>query len=189
VNDHARFETAPVGPPASARRAGPRVLRLALNLWLLFHLSAIIIAPASVRPSSDLVRSGWDVVRPYLQILYLNHGYHYFAPEPSESTLLAFAAERGDGTVLRGRFPDRRISPRLLYHRYFMLTEHMNQAGPDLQDRWYASYAEHLGHAYGARRVKLTRVTHYLPSIDLVRAGVTLNDPRSYAEEPLGEFR
>src|SRR5207249_6274680 len=134
------------------RRAGPKPLWWAINLWLVFHLSAIIIAPASVSPASDLVLSAWDVVRPYLQILYLNHGYHYFAPEPSASTLLAFVAERDDGAVLRGRIPNRRIAPRLLYHRHFMLTEQMNLATPEIQDQWHASYAQHLGHVYGAKR-------------------------------------
>ena len=67
-------------------------------------------------------------MHPYLQILYLNHGYQFFAPEPGESTLLAFEAERDDGTVVRGRIPDRTTWPRLLYHRHFMLTEHMSDA-------------------------------------------------------------
>ena len=89
---------------------------------------AIIIAPAAVSPSSDLVQAGWDLFQPYLQILYLNHGYHFFAPEPGDSTLLAFQAERADGTVVSGRIPNRGIVPRLLYHRHFMLTEQMKDA-------------------------------------------------------------
>ena len=103
-------------------------MRWAVNLWLVFHILAIIIAPASVDPSSDLVRSAWTLFQPYLQVLYLNHGYHYFAPEPSESTLLSFVAERDDGSVVNGRIPNFGIKPRLLYHRHFMLTEHMNIA-------------------------------------------------------------
>ena len=116
-------------PPESAsppRRTGRKLLRGIVNVWLVVHLSAIIIAPASVSPSSDLTRSIWSLFRPYLQVLYLNHGYHYFAPEPSESTLLAFVAERPDGTVVRGRIPNFDIAPRLLYHRHFMLTEQMS---------------------------------------------------------------
>ena len=37
--------------------------------------------------------------------MYLNHGYHFFAPEPTESTLLSFQAERPDGTVVNGQHP------------------------------------------------------------------------------------
>jgi hypothetical protein len=160
-----------------------------VNLWLVLHISAIIIAPASVPPSSELVRAVWTLFQPYLQALYLNHGYHYFAPEPGESTLLAFEAERSDGSVVRGRIPNFAIKPRLLYHRHFMLTEHMAIAPPELQEQWYASYAQHLGHKYGARRVGLTRQTHRLPLMEMVRQGTRLDDPRSYVEQPLGVFR
>jgi hypothetical protein len=170
-------------------RIGRRLLRWALNLWLVFHVTAIIVAPASVSPSSDLVRAAWNGFRPYLQVLYLNHGYHYFAPEPSQSTLLAFVAERDGEAPIHGRIPNRSIVPRLLYHRHFMLTERMVVAPTHLQQRWYESYAQHLGHVYGANRVSLTRQTHYLPTMEMVRNGVRLDDPASYAEQPLGVFR
>jgi hypothetical protein len=163
-------------------------LRWAVSSWLVFHLAAITIGAASVSPSSDLVQSTWRVVRPYLQVLYLNHGYHFFAPEPSESTLIAFVAERNDGTVVRGRIPDRSIEPRLLYHRYFMLTEQLSDE-PDLREQWCNSYAQHLGHKFGASRVSLTKQIHYLPTMEMVREGVRLDDPDSYEEQPLGVFR
>ena len=113
----------------------PQFLRRMVNLWLVFHIAAIIIAPSVVAPSSDLVRETWGWFQPYIEALYLDHGYHFFAPEPAESTLLAYVAERPDGSVVRGRIPDRGTQPRLLYHRYFMLTEHMNDAPEELQAR------------------------------------------------------
>ena len=177
------------GPAPAPRRPGARPLRWAVSLWLAFHVSAIIIAPASVAPSSDLVRSAWAVYRPYLQVLYLNHGYHFFAPEPDPSTLLAFAAERDDGTVVRGRIPDRAIQPRLLYHRHFMLTEHMARRRRSSRRSGTAPTPQHLGHKYGATRVSLTRQTHLLPTMEMVRQGVRLDDPASYTEQPLGVFR
>ncbi len=78
---------------------------MAVNCWLVFHLAAIIIAPAAVSPSSDLIEAGWAVCQPYLQLLDLNHGYHFFAPEPGDSTLLAFEAHRADGTVVERADP------------------------------------------------------------------------------------
>jgi hypothetical protein len=165
-----------------------RWLLWALNCWLVFHLSAIIIAPASVSPSSDATRLAWTLFRPYLQALFLNHGFHFFAPEPVPSTLVAFVAERADGTIVQGRIPDRATVPRLLYHRTFMLCEQMDAARPDLQKPWCESYARHLGHKYGARQVGLSRVTHYLPTMEMVRSGVKLDDPASYTEQPLGVF-
>ncbi len=160
-----------------------------MNLWLVFHLSAIVIAPASVAPSSDLVRATWELYKPYLQVLYLNHGYHFFAPEPAQSTLVAFVAERENRPIIQGRIPNRQILPRLLYHRYFMLCEHMNTAQPDFRKPWYDSYAQHLCHKYGAKQVGLTRVTHYLPTMEMVLKGVRLDDPASYTEQPLGVFQ
>jgi hypothetical protein len=164
-------------------------LRWALNTWLVFHLAAIIIAPASVSPSSELTRSAWDLVHPYLEILYLNHGNQFFAPEPGESTLLAFQAERDDGTVVRGRIPDRTTWPRLLYHRHFMLTEHMSDAPAELRNLWHDSYARHVGSRFGAGRVQLTQQTHLLPSMERVRDGGRLDDLESYEQQPLGVFQ
>ncbi len=116
--------------PAAHRGTKMKVLRWAVNVWLVFHLSAIIVAPAAVAPTSELIEATWRVFQPYLQLMYLNHGYHFFAPEPSESTLLSFEAERADGTKVSGYLPTRSTFPRLLYHRHFMLTEHLRQRRP-----------------------------------------------------------
>jgi hypothetical protein len=187
VNSEATLDSeAPTSPQLSLRT---KLVRRAVSIWLVLHVTAIVIAPASVAPTSELLLSGWKVFRPYLQVLYLDHGYHFFAPEPGESTLLAFVAERPDGTVVRGRLPDRAVCPRLLYHRYFMLTEHMSQAPEELRQTWYESYARHIGHAYGAGRVSLTKQTHYFPTMEAVLSGVRLDDPRGYEEQPLGVFR
>jgi hypothetical protein len=166
----------------------PRFLRRLVNLWLVFHIAAIIIAPAVVAPSSDLIRETWGWFRPYIEALYLDHGYHFFAPEPAESTLLAYVAERADGTVVRGRIPDRATQPRLLYHRYFMLTEHMNDAPEELQALWYDSYAQHIGRKHRATQVTLVQQTHNLPTMERIRDGGRLTDPESYEEQTLGTF-
>jgi hypothetical protein len=174
--------------PAAPRVPLSRPLRWAINLGLVLHVVAIIIAPAALSPSSDLIQAGWELFQPYLQILYLNHGYHFFAPEPGDSTLLAFQAERPDGTVVSGRIPNREIVPRLLYHRHFMLTEQMKDAPEELRDEWLGSYAEHICRKYGAARVRLTGQTHHLPTMEMIRSGVRLDDPSSYEDEDLGVF-
>jgi len=176
-------------PRSVPHRATGRVVRWAVSAWLVFHITSITIAAASVSPSSSLVQSLWRVFRPYLEVLYLNHGYHFFAPEPSESTLVSYVAERADGTVVRGRIPSREIKPRLLYHRHFMLTEQMDDGPPELRELWHRSYAQQIGRHFGASRVSLTRQTHYLPTTEMVRNGVRLDDPASYEEQPLGVFR
>jgi len=149
---------------------------------------AILAAAGSVGPTSGLVIAVWSLFRPYLQALYLNQGYNFFAPEPVPSTLLTFEAEREDGTVERGRIPDRSIQPRLLYHRYLLLTEHLGIAPPDQEENWYTSYAAHLCHKYRAARVRLKRLTHFPTPMELVRNGLPLDNRSSYDERDLGVF-
>jgi hypothetical protein len=173
---------------ATARGLERRSVRRAVSFWLVFHLAAVIIAPAAVAPTSELIRDVSRVFRPYLGALYLDHGYHFFAPEPSESTLLAYVAERADGTIVRGRIPDRATHPRLLYHRYFMLTEHMSDAPEDDEKLWHESYADHIAREQGATRVGLIQQTHNLPTMERVRGGGRLDDPESYEERELGVF-
>jgi hypothetical protein len=178
----------------AAYRGGPaRLLRWAVNCWLVFHLCAIIIAPASVAPSSEVIESAWSVFRPYLEFMYLNHGHHFFAPEPAASTLISYRALRADGTTVSGHIPDRTTLPRLLYHRQFMLTEHLHDAQlrevPDeLLDQWVKSYADHIRHKFGAVRVQLTGHVHSLPSREDVLNGRKLNDPETYESSDFGVF-
>lgn len=188
MSSPATEETSTPAVPAP-RRSARRIVKWAVSLFLVFHFSAIIIAAASVSPSSDLEQAAWKLVQPYVEALYLNHGYRYFAPEPGESTLVAFAAHRPDGSVESGRIPDRSIHPRLLYHRHFMLTERMPSEPKELVDRWYASYAKHLGHRYGAKEVSLSKLTHLLPTPEMIRNGVRLDDPGSYEEQPIRVFQ
>jgi hypothetical protein len=159
-----------------------------INCWLAYHVVALVVAPASVPPASSLEQSSWLLFQPYLQTLYLNHGYHYFAPQPAESTLVSYAATLEDGTEVSGRIPNFGIKPRLLYHRHFMLTEFL--AIPNDQEAmWHKSYARHVCRKYHAASVSLSRVTHLLPSMETIREGATLDHPDSYEEQPLGTFR
>ena len=178
------------GRPRSKSRQFSRRIRILVSLGLVLHLTALVSAPASVSPSSQLAQQTWSVFRPWLQLLYLNHGYHFFAPEPSQSTLISYTLHFADGHEEQGRFPHFGIRPRLLYHRHFMLTEFLNfapQTGPD-ETPWVRTYAEHLGQRYGAERVTLRRQLHYLPTMEAVRNGIRLDNPESYVEQPLGTF-
>jgi hypothetical protein len=182
-------EPAPGKPAMPQRRVpGNRWVRWAANLWVLFHFAAVVLAAGSVAPTSDLVLAAWEPCRPYLQALGINQGYKFFAPEPAPTTLLRFEAERADGTVVHGRLPERPIQPRLLYHRYLLLTEHIGIAPADAQHHWYKSYARHLCHKYGATRISLTRLTHYPPSMEMVRNGTRLDDSFTYEEIFVGDF-
>ncbi len=183
--------------PISRSRLIPLVRRWAhpagfvlVNLWLVYHLAAIVLAPWAIPPASPLIHNSFRAVRAYDEALFLNHGYHYFAPEPGSSTLLGYVLEMPDGSLQTGRIPNRQIHPRLFYHRHFMLTESLGSDdwSPKVRDELVQAMASELCREHGARRVTLSRVSHGLPSMEFVRAGGTLDDPEKYTEEPLGRF-
>ena len=110
-----------VGLKKLFRKAGYTVL----SLWLAFHVFAVFISPAAMPPASPLLEDGYRLALPYNEALFLNHGYHYFAPDPGASTLIGWEIPRDGEAPAVGRFPDVSIRPRLLYHRYFMLAENV----------------------------------------------------------------
>lgn len=184
-------EPRPSAPEPDRDRPPARIvwLKRAVSLWIVFHVAAIVVAPASVAPASRLFQTMWTGFRPYLQACYLNHGYHFFAPQPAESTLLAWSVEGADGAEQRGRIPNRTIQPRLLYHRHFMLTEFLPFPRPeDQQKAWHRAYARHIGLKYKGERVHLKRVTHMLPAPQMVLDGATLYEPAGYREQDLGTY-
>jgi len=182
-----------LAPSLAASRSfwGPAVKGI-LSAAILFHLCAILVAPASIPPSSELIRSSWRYARPYLQVLYLNHGFHFFAPDPGAATIVRYVAERPDGTERTGQVPNKETMwPRLLYHRHFMLTEQLaasDDMDPKVQPLVIRAMARALSHREAARAVSLTRLTHLLPDMEAVRSGMSLEDPRLYEEQPIGRF-
>lgn len=179
-----------IGPP---RRSGwGTVTRAILSVALIYHIAAILIAPASIPPSSELIRGSWRYVGPYLQFLYLNHGFHFFAPDPGAATIVRYVAEMPDGSERTGQVPNKRTMwPRLLYHRHFMLTEYLatsDSMDPKVQPLVIRAMARAIGQREGARAVSLSRLAHLLPDMEAVRSGITLEDSRLYEEQPLGRF-
>jgi hypothetical protein len=161
---------------------------LCLNVLLLLHLVAIISAPLTIGPSSPTSRRIWELLSPYLQALYLNHGFHYFAPEPGSSNLVSWTVTRDDGSTLTGRFPNFEIIPRLLYHRHFMLSEVLGNSDPQLQPEIARGFARNLLREHNAAQVSLSTIRHELSSMVRVRVGGQLTDPDLYTEQPLGSF-
>ena len=128
-------------PPAdSDGRMWPLWAKAAISVLLLVHLAAVVVAPlavacdtgASSSPAVAPVRQWLD---PYITLMFLNHGYFFFAPEPGPSHLVDYKVEFADGRpAIEGRFPNlKEEQPRLLYHRHFMLSESLyaNFAPPE----------------------------------------------------------
>jgi hypothetical protein len=124
------------------------------------------------RPPPTILRLS-QFIQPYLDLLYLNHGYSFFAPEPSASYVIEYEIEKEDGQTVRGRLPDlRRHWPRLLYHRYFMLSSQNfeltqralagGKVPPGSTDTLHYAIAKHLHETEGGKRTVLRLLVHRL---------------------------
>lgn len=222
--------------PTQPRRApgarGPALadrpwLRRLIGVCLLWHITAVAVAPFSVLvglreeppgggppnptvgefksalpagtppppPAEDRLpaidRLEESVFRWYLNSLYLNHGYSFFAPDPGPSQIMHYEVHREDGTVVRGRLPDLDHHwPRLLYHRYFMLASQNPQLMLDASIRGKVregstqtlghAIARHLTQRYQGERTVLRLFLHRLLWPEEVLAGKSPNAPDTY---------
>lgn len=103
-------------------------LKGAISCAILFYLAVLVLGPLSNPVGSEhLARPIAKKVSPIHRALFLGHGYRFFAPDPGPSHLVEFEITQKDGSVVKGRFPDRDDAdhsfPRLQYHRWFMLSE------------------------------------------------------------------
>ncbi|MEX2093282.1 MAG: hypothetical protein WD971_11425, partial [Pirellulales bacterium] len=123
-----------------------------------------------------------------------NHGYHFFAPEPSNGHLIRYTVfDARNGILAQGEFPSKQDNwPRLLYHRYFMLADQCEVASPteaeanQWRDDYLKAYARQLLRENpSAAAVRVKRVVHFpLRAIDAIK----INDDeslRQYREQPL----
>ncbi|MDA1165890.1 MAG: hypothetical protein O3B13_22560 [Planctomycetota bacterium] len=178
--------------------AGPKSLsqrvRGLVSVLLALHLVAIASAPLAMDPASLPAQKVFAVFRPYLDAAFLNHGYHFFAPEPGPSHLIRYELSFSDGRVEGGVFPDpAEQQPRLNYHRHFMLTEFASQLAvtesqQPVLHKLSRSFARHLMTEQHAESVTLFLRRHYIPSPQQVQMGMTLDSEELYAERPLGMF-
>lgn len=104
-------------------------LQALLSVVLGLHVLAVFLAPLMFASAgSPIVEPLFRVAQPYIDLMYLNHGYFFFAPNPGPNHLVRYELEFADGRKpVVGQFPDRTQQwPRLLYHRHFMLSETMH---------------------------------------------------------------
>ncbi len=120
---------------------------------------------------------GW-FFRHYLNLMYLNHGYEFFAPDPNGSFVIRYQArDSGGQEIAGGEFPDIETQwPRLLYHRYMMLAAQVNDMGPESGRH----YAQHLLAANGGQSIRMEWIIHKLLSPQDVKNGVKLDAPATY---------
>ena len=202
--------------PTWSRRA-----RCIASLLIAAHVAAVFIAPFTfastpapgVSDGSPAALAAMRWFHPYIEAMFLQHGYAFFAPDPGPSHLFRVKLEFADGRPAEEwRFPDlQRHRPRLLYHRHFMLSERLwvghvpSVAPPGLSEnieelmQWRRSresyetyyhtlrdsYLQHLIHRRGATSGVLARVEHRLAGVEEIRERRRrLNAPESYAIHP-----
>ncbi len=96
-----------------------------VSVALIGYLVVLLLGPLANPVGSEfLTRPLAEAVSPLHRLLFLGHGYRFFGPDPGPSHLVVYRITGSEGKQLEGRFPDRKKNwPRLLYHRWFMLSE------------------------------------------------------------------
>ncbi|MCA9166323.1 MAG: hypothetical protein KDB23_01585 [Planctomycetales bacterium] len=206
-----------ISSPAAAGGWTPARRKL-VSALLLWHLLAVLSAPwHAPPPASYLSEQVNKIFAPYQAATFLDHGYRFFAPDPGPSHLVRYELTRDDGTLVQGQLPDPAANrPRLLYHRFFMITETMyniwmrieeppaeaqltaaqrqaidesNAATRDLLHQVADGIAQQIMRYETTSRVRLQLVEHLIPLPEQVRAGRPLDDPELYRVlADLGEF-
>jgi hypothetical protein len=99
--------------------------RLMASVLIAGYLGLLLIGPLSNPVASEhLTAPAARWVAPLHRALFMGHGYRFFAPNPGDSHLVQYKITKVNGTLVEGVFPDRdSMFPRLLYHRWFMLSE------------------------------------------------------------------
>jgi hypothetical protein len=161
-----------------------------VSLLIGWHLLAVALAPMSLPPTSQLVvdLAQRPPMQWYLDLLYLNHGYHFFAPDPGPGHLIRYEIfDNRGGLIEQAEFPNPKVHwPRLYYHRYFMLADQVGLPSDDEQYRkfwqrkYLEAYAQQLLRQHDGHSIRIRWVAHYsLPPL-LAEQGRKLNDPEGY---------
>ncbi len=210
----------PVMADTSTHQPSPVVSakwRLVISVLVTLHVIAFFIAPFTfasssgpgmASPAADTVMSAF---RPYIDAVFLNHGYFFFAPNPGPSHLIRYRVEFSDERpAIEGVFPNlAEQQPRLLYHRHFMLSEqlHSMYAPPEpppapadsidvadwrrrraVFERQWRSFEQHLLAKHGGDRIAMERIEHRPADVVEVVNGMRLDDPKTYrvlSDEPV----
>ena len=176
--------------------------RLLTSLFLLVHLLAVFVAPWAITtraalppdyqatpdqpeptdPNSPPLQKPivpWTLHRyltPYQNLLYINHGYNFFAPDPAGTHLIRYQVPQISGEPLSREFPNLQQQwPRLLYHRHMMLAEQTWGMGSESGQH----YANHLSKLYGVP-IKIDLYYHTLLDPQSVIDGRDLTEASTY---------
>lgn len=193
-------------PRAAGEISWHPVWRWLVSLLIVLHLTAVFSAPWDMATSAALppgyIAPTDNMGRPlppqagilqepiltralhrtffndYLNLLYLNHGYEFFAPDPNGSNLIRYQIrDSGGREITSGQIPDlSKQWPRLLYHRHMMLAAQTGDMGEESGRR----YAQHLLNVNGGHTITTELVFHKLLSPQDVKNGAKSDAAESY---------
>jgi hypothetical protein len=171
-----------------------------VSALVVLHMLAVVAEPfhfftrSRVRPSAADARLLRQTLAPYVDFMYLSHGYFFFAPNPGPNHIIRCELTPIPGTNAKStsqpvviEYPDRKDQwPRLLYHRHFMMSEFYNnmfvppeapieaRQSPETIAQWQGerdryvmiqkSIRKNLKRKYPNHEVQLRRIEHYQPS-------------------------
>ena len=133
--------------------------------------------PVEPRLPALLQRLTWH----YDNLLFINHGYNFFSPDPSAGHVIDYRVfnERNE-KIAEGKFPDRKQQwPRLFYHRHMMLADQSADI-PAPAAYWKSRIARELLLAHQGERIEVELKIHHLLTAEQVRKGMKLDDPSTY---------
>jgi hypothetical protein len=131
-------------------------------------------------------------LRHYANLLFINHGYDFFSPDPGVSHLLKYEVFNDAGEkIASGQFPHRGEQwPRLFYHRHMMLVEQMFEPGGGGDVRAALErIANRLMVAHDGTQSRLQLVRHHLLTPQQVLAGQRIDSEGTYEQLDSMEFR
>ncbi|MDA8745091.1 hypothetical protein N9N28_10705 [Rubripirellula amarantea] len=196
-----------------------RKWRLILSVLVSVHLAAVILHPLSFQAQGDLgaspvITTLFAPFRGYGQLLYIDRGYAFFAPDPGPSHLIQAAITAKDGSRVEKMYPDLdQHQPRLMYHRHFMLSEYLHEiyqppgpprdlvaADPEAAEYWtlartryvkvHQSIVNHLNHEHPGQESAIRRIEHLIPDLgSYIDKPIELDDPQLYRvllDRPIG---
>jgi hypothetical protein len=190
----------------SSAKTAPRIpsasVRVLVGVLVFVHLIAIVIAVTSSGspgfPAPQLSLRLSPFVQPYLQAIFLNNAYRFFAPNPGTPWVLWFRLQYSDGMVRWIELPGR--PERLWRGRYqrrlnlaIQLGQYVESAAASDEKKTLSplgkmlveSAARHVAVAYARTSVNGSLVTIRNIGIYCVRHGVILPEQVRAGWEPI----
>ena len=216
-HDSARSRPPEQNQPPQETTGPPPVARWVISGLVLAHFFAIFTAVTSAGnanfPAPYIARKLIRLTRPYLQFVFLNNPYRFYAPNPSSANIFWFRIRYGDGVVRWVEVPRRsEFAARMPYQRHLSVTLIFDQMAlpmPSSEDPnqralvpegkiVLASYIRHVARRFGRKNadgtpvpiedIQFYNVWHGVLEPWMVKRGMGINELPLFAPYYLGTY-